>query len=681
MTPFSDSPAPGDRGPQRRGPAGGPGRDFNRPPARGFGRGPSGGGFAGQGRPYQSRPPFRPGYGNAGPGAGPRGPGPDRGYGRPPERGFGRGPSEGGFRGPSDGGFRGPSDRGGRGDDREFRPRVSFRPDGSQRNFDRPRPPRPGRLERDAIRSGERPFYRPRPDQGSGPGQGGEGYQGDGGYGRGPQAERPGYGGRGPQDRPAYDDRGGSGRPFRREDDGFEGNDDLPYGGGAPRGARPNFSGPRPPARSYGPPRENRGPARSYGDGGRPPARAYRDEGAPSARPIRREPAPQTDYEPEAEAPEAERSNLDLAVMVVEKATPRIPADLLLRQTLSRRKRLTRGDSAFISRAVFSYYRWLNWLPEDAPLKQRIEGAIELATRFAADPTEVSDEELLGRTVPSWIGGHLNLSGAWVRSLQTEPPLWLRARKGAVNDLKTQLGNCEPSGFARFPETFRYVGEEDLFRHDLFQAGAFEIQDIASQAVGLACAPKPNETWWDTCAGEGGKTLHLSDLMEGKGLIWATDRSEWRLDRLKLRAGRAGCFNYRSRPWDGTEKLPTNTEFDGILVDAPCSGIGTWGRNPHSRWTVTPNDITELAAIQKQILHNAARALKVGGRLVYAVCTLSKAETWDVAQALTEQHPELEALPLENPFSPDKVPSTAVTLWPQETLGNGMFIAAWRRKA
>jgi 16S rRNA (cytosine967-C5)-methyltransferase len=367
--------------------------------------------------------------------------------------------------------------------------------------------------------------------------------------------------------------------------------------------------------------------------------------------------------------------------MVIEKATPRIPADLLLRQTLSRRKRLTRGDSAWISRAVFSYFRWLNWLPENAPLPQRIEGALELANRFALNPAEVSDTELLRRAVPEWIGAHLSLTGEWVRALQTEPSLWLRARKGAVSDLKNVLGNCDPSGFDRFPQSFRYTGEEDLFRHQIFQAGAFEIQDIASQAVGLLCAPKADEIWWDTCAGEGGKTLHLSDLMDGKGLIWATDRSEWRLDRLKLRAGRAGCFNYRSRAWDGSANLPTNTQFDGILVDAPCSGIGTWGRNPHSRWTVTPQDVSELAVIQKQILHNAASALKVGGRLFYAVCTLSRAETWEVAAALTEQHPELEPLPLENPFKPGSVPVTALTLWPQDTLGNGMFVAGWRRKA
>lgn len=636
MTPSSDFPPSGGRGPQRRGPGGG-GRNFDRPAPRGFGRGPGagpargpGGGF-GQGRPYSARPPYQ---------------GEGGGYGRP---------NSGGGRGYGDGGGAGAG-----GEGRPFRPRVSFRPDGSQKAFDQPRPPRPGRLEREAIRSGQRPFYRRPAGPGAqgGPGGDAEGYGGQRGYG---------YGGgpsRGPQSRPDFRDRSAPAPrgPYRRPDDGFEGNDDQPWGGArapqAPRGERRGFRGP-------GGPRPER-----FGDGPRRgPARPERSPAGPAFE--RAEPAA---------APDTERSNLELAAMIVEKATARIPADLLLRQTLARRKRLTRGDSAWISRAVFSFYRWQNWLPTDVPLPRRIQGALELADRFAANPEEVDAGELAERALPAWPAEQLAVTPAWVRSLQADPVLWLRARKSVVADLARQLPGAQPSGFGRFPEAFRYQGDEDLFRHDLFQSGGFEIQDIASQAVGILCAPTPEETWWDACAGEGGKTLHLSDLMDGKGLIWATDRSQWRLDRLKLRAGRAGCFNYRSRAWDGTEKLPTNTLFDGILVDAPCSGVGTWGRNPHSRWTVQPQDVTELAVIQKQIVHHALAALKPGGRLIYAVCTLTRAETFEVAEAITAQHPELEPLLLENPFNPAKVPTTALTLWPQETGGNGMFLAGWRRK-
>jgi len=147
-------------------------------------------------------------------------------------------------------------------------------------------------------------------------------------------------------------------------------------------------------------------------------------------------------------------------------------------------------------------------------------------------------------------------------------------------------------------------------------------------------------------------------------LIWASDRAQWRLDRLKRRAGRARVFNYRSVLWDGGGRLPTKTKFDGILIDAPCSGIGTWGRNPQARWTLTPQDITELKQLQIQLIQNAAPALKPTGRLIYSVCTLARSETLDVI----------------HPIEPLLGSPQITWLWPQETHGNGMFIAVWEAK-
>jgi 16S rRNA (cytosine967-C5)-methyltransferase len=229
------------------------------------------------------------------------------------------------------------------------------------------------------------------------------------------------------------------------------------------------------------------------------------------------------------------------------------------------------------------------------------------------------------------------------------------------------------------PDAVQYKGEEDLFRRPEFHAGELEIQDIASQAVGWLCAPQPGETWWDACAGEGGKTMQLSDLMQNKGLIWASDRAEWRLKNLKRRAARAKVFNFRSQVWDGGAKLPTKTKFDGILVDAPCSGVGTWQRNPHARWTTTLQDVTELGAVQLQLLNNVAGSLKSNGKLIYSVCTLTQAETTDVVENFSKAHPELEPMALPE-ISPVVAVSTTVTIWPQDLGGNGMFIAGWRRK-
>ena len=235
----------------------------------------------------------------------------------------------------------------------------------------------------------------------------------------------------------------------------------------------------------------------------------------------------------------------------------------------------------------------------------------------------------------------------------------------------------------------RYLGEEDLFRRAEFHAGEFEIQDIASQAVGWLCAPKPGETWWDACAGEGGKLLHLSDLMENQGLIWASDRAAWRLQKLKRRTARAKAFNYRAALWDGGAKLPTKTKFDGVLVDAPCSGSGTWQRNPHARWTTTAEDVEELAEVQKRLLAHAAASVKPGGKLIYSVCTLTRLETEGVVNAFSGTQPAFEPLALPGIFSARTGQSLSrpagsaamMTIWPQDLGGNGMFVAAWRRKS
>ena len=191
------------------------------------------------------------------------------------------------------------------------------------------------------------------------------------------------------------------------------------------------------------------------------------------------------------------------------------------------------------------------------------------------------------------------LDVAWLRAIQAEPTLWLRAQPGRAQMLQQVLGFTRPGAL---PDALAYTGEQDLFRTPEFHAGEFELQDIASQAVGLACAPAPGQTWWDACAGEGGKTLHLADLMQNKGVVWASDRHTGRLETLKRRAARAKLFNYRTVVWDGSARLPTKTKFDGILVDAPCSGVGTWQRNPQARWTTTPEDVEALATALEEAL-------------------------------------------------------------------------------
>jgi len=362
---------------------------------------------------------------------------------------------------------------------------------------------------------------------------------------------------------------------------------------------------------------------------------------------------------------------LNHAARVLTTITPELRADAALRKYFISARRPGPREKRAISRAVFTYFRWFRWLDENASAQKKVEEALKFQERYDKSHTSIKAEALSALAIPSWARNEVDFPVETLRQIQTEPPLWLRARPGAAAKLATTLGNCEITPHS--PDALHYRGNQDLFLTPAFHNGAFEIQDLASQLVGLACAPKPGETWWDGCSGEGGKMLHLADLMQNKGLIWATDRSERRLHTLKQRAARAKIFNFRVAQWDGSDALPTRTKFDGILIDAPCSGLGTWQRNPHARWTATENDVSELAAIQRQLLENVSGSLKLNGRLIYAVCTLTRSETTAVANAFTAAHPELEPQPILG-----KTPQ--LTLWPHEYNANGMFIAEWKRK-
>jgi 16S rRNA (cytosine967-C5)-methyltransferase len=372
------------------------------------------------------------------------------------------------------------------------------------------------------------------------------------------------------------------------------------------------------------------------------------------------------------------------AAQVLDLIEPGFPADAALREYLSGRRTLGAIGKRSVSRAVFAYFRWLNWLEKEESPQRRIVKALEFQDRFDRDPASVKAEALAARAVPGWLEAEMEMPAAYLRSLQHEPALWIRTKAGKTASIAKSLGDCKPPAPVAAQvhaalAALRYVGTQDLHRVQGFQSGAFEIQDLASQLVGHACDPKPGETWWDACAGEGGKTLHLSDLMGNKGLIWATDRSERRLSALRRRAARAGMFNYRSAVWTGAGPAPFKTKCDGVLVDAPCSGVGTWQRNPHARWTTTVNDVRELTTIQEALLGRAAPSVKPGGKLIYSVCTLTRSETTVIADGFEAANPGFEPLPL--PFGIDLGKGgSRVFLLPHEINANGMFIAAWRRK-
>ena len=393
-----------------------------------------------------------------------------------------------------------------------------------------------------------------------------------------------------------------------------------------------------------------------------------------------------------------EPSTFSHAAHVLAESGPEAHADVVLRRYFVSHTWLGARERRAISKAVFISYRWRNWVGKERATEQQVQQACELQDKFDRDPRSIKVEALAARAIPDWIKTELEMPDGFLREIQHDPTLWLRAKPGTAAALADQLGHCVI--FDR--DALNYRGAQDLFLTEQFHKGAFEIQDLASQWVSWVANPQPGQLWWDACAGEGGKTLHLADLMQNKGVVWASDRSERRLTVLQKRAKRASLFNIRI-----AEGTPRGSNYDGVLVDAPCSGLGTWQRNPHARWTTTPEDVKELAAVQMKLLKSAAVKIKTGGKLVYAVCTLTRTETVGVAEAFSAANPAFQPLAVDGPggaASPKTLadpgaisqPKTGPTqrvgdnalhqhtsvgrlLWPQEYHSNGMYVAAWQK--
>lgn len=185
-------------------------------------------------------------------------------------------------------------------------------------------------------------------------------------------------------------------------------------------------------------------------------------------------------------------------------------------------------------------------------------------------------------------------------------------------------------------------------RHVLFTDGKIEVQDEGSQLLSYLVAPRRGEMIADFCAGAGGKTLALGALMRNTGRLYAFDVSEKRLHNLGQRLKRSGLSNLHSQviSSEADPKLKRlNGKFDRVLVDAPCSGLGTIRRNPDLKWRQTEQDVQELNAKQAAILARAAKLVKAGGKLVYATCSLLQEENEQIAQAFLAAHPDFKLLP------------------------------------
>lgn len=237
-------------------------------------------------------------------------------------------------------------------------------------------------------------------------------------------------------------------------------------------------------------------------------------------------------------------------------------------------------------------------------------------------------------------------------ALKNPAPLTLRVNtlKATREEAAAQLA---ASGIAAVPTQFsphglRLAGKPALQRHPLFLSGVFEVQDEGSQLLAELVAPRRGEMVADFCAGAGGKTLALGALMRSSGRLYGFDTSAPRLAKLKPRLARSGLSNVHPVRIESENDLRVkrlSAKLDRVLVDAPCSGLGTLRRNPELKWRQSEKDVGELAAKQFAILGGAARLVKPGGRLVYATCSLLGEENGAVVARFLAAHPEFVALP------------------------------------
>jgi 16S rRNA (cytosine967-C5)-methyltransferase len=254
--------------------------------------------------------------------------------------------------------------------------------------------------------------------------------------------------------------------------------------------------------------------------------------------------------------------------------------------------------------------------------------------------------------------------------------LWVRSQKPDPKSVWTELTGLglKPWVHRRLLNAAKLPAEADVHHLAAFTRGDLEIQDLASQVVALVCDPEPGERWWDACAGAGGKALHLAALMTGKGVVVATDTSEARLKEAVRRARRSPFRNITTKVWTGKSVAGKPRSFDGVLVDAPCSAIGNWRRNPDARWTTQPDAIARLVEIQSQLLHAASAGVKPGGALVYSVCTITPDETTGVVGRFLKVQPAFKLDPFTNPLD-DSVTDGTLMIWPQDADSDAMFVA------
>ena len=307
--------------------------------------------------------------------------------------------------------------------------------------------------------------------------------------------------------------------------------------------------------------------------------------------------------------------------------------------------------------------------------------------------------EKLRHNMPDWLAGalknDLDDDGFWkfVASMSASAPLDLRVNLLKTNRDKAQA-QLREAGIESFatpysPWGLRVDGKPGLQKTDVFLRGDVEVQDEGSQLLAAMVSPKRGEMVVDFCAGAGGKTLALGAAMRSTGRLYAFDVNGHRLDKLKPRLARSGLSNVHPAQLanerdDRVKRL--SGKIDRVLVDAPCSGLGTLRRNPDLKWRLSSKSIDEMVDLQAKILESACRLVKSGGRLVYATCSPLRREDEGIAEAFSAAHPEFKMLDAGELLKASGVERAAelnangyFRSWPHQHGMDGFFAAAWQK--
>jgi 16S rRNA (cytosine967-C5)-methyltransferase len=366
-----------------------------------------------------------------------------------------------------------------------------------------------------------------------------------------------------------------------------------------------------------------------------------------------------------------EEQRLKTVVQIIESYHFQKPLSVFLRELFRFQRSMGSRDRKIISQCIYSFFRLGKSLeafsiPErvaiglfltmDSPdgfyrwcIEKHSSFTITPGTNFQERINQVkneypsfSEESIFSFT--EFLSPEINIE-EFSHSFLEKPKTWIRVRKKNRRDVLNEFTQKNVSykieegiNVAEIQSTFRL---EDF---DTFKKGYFEIQDLSSQQTGDYFSPKPNESWWDACSGSGGKSLLLFEK-ENSIRIKASDTREKILFNLQERFKRAGIKNYKTQALNvETESLPANEIFDGIIVDAPCTGSGTWARSPEWLTFFNPDLMSEYSSKQKQIVKTVLKNLKANSPLVYITCSVFKNENEDNVKYFSENFP----LTLEN---------------------------------